>query len=1572
MATSTLTKRLSNFAAKHGAPKGTDNALFQSFLGAAAPQIRTAFQARHSEEEVFNILSTFFEATQKRAGNDPLVIVEETEHGTLIQSQMPDQAFIVDTVLLTLRSLEISYQAGFNLVLGIGRTKAGNLESVDDPKNPLESLIYVIADHTENPKQLQAELQRRLRLAQAVVSGFAPITELVAETAHDLMGSPDRTEEDKEVAAFMRWLLADNFVFMGLINGKTRLGNADKSVSKLTDMTSLEKWHGGDRPVTLRKAPTESMVHRAGRKDEICIRLRNGTDLKLQGLFTYRAVTQPSRHVPLLRQTLAEILSTQDCKPSSYRYKGIANVFDSLPTEFLFTTQSSEITEMIDRVLEAEQERKARAHILQSPDDGSAFVLAAMPRDRWSDEVRQEIERTLVDATGASYCDHGVFVGRYETMLIHFFMTGCKTLSEQDSADLSADVIDLAAGWPDRVRVVLSEECGTAKAEQLTLRYSHAFEQMYQRKTSPAQAAHDIQMLEAVSDSNRVLADIYQDDSGRLSLRMYQFNNILLSEMLPVLDNFGLVILDQFADPVTLRDGSVYNIDTFRLQGVRFAKEQSILEQAHDLVDALEAVFTGQMTDDGLNQLVLAAGVPWRAVDMIRGYLGYARQLGLHYTKVRIEEILLAQPALVQQLWTYFHARFDPDLSGDRQKAMAEAQETFEAQVRGLRAHDQDVTFRTVFNLIESTLRTNFYRQDRIEHYISFKIDCARVWQMPEPRMKYEVYVHHPEMEGIHLRGGQIARGGIRWSDREDYRREVQGLATTQMVKNVLIVPEGAKGGFFLKNSYADRAVRRAEADRLYTFLIRGLLDITDNIVESKTVHPPEVVRHDGVDTYLVVAADKGTAHLSDTANGVAREYGFWLDDAFASGGSNGYDHKKVGITARGAWMTTQRHFAEMGINPYKEEFTCVAIGDPAGDVFGNGVIETPHMKLVAAFNHRHIFIDPNPDPKTTYEERLRMFKAVEGWDGYNTKLLSKGGGIFSRQAKSIKLSPEIKDLLGVMSDELEVDAVIRCILRMPADLLWNGGIGTYVKASEETHQDVGDATNDNLRVNASELRCKTIGEGGNLGLTQAARVEYAQNRGRINTDAIDNSGGVDMSDHEVNLKILLSAVVADGKLKTAARNSLLERLTEIVAELVLDNSDTQANQLSLDQIRSSRDPLFFSRTIDWVCNMSNTTRTALNLPSDDDLTRRAASRQGLERPELAVLAAHMKTHIFKELLASDPADIPGFDERVLSYFPKDIRKKFGDYIPNHMLHQSIGMTVLITEVVGDTGVLFYPILKEWTGASASAITRAWLLAMEMVNGNQIRQDIDSCDASFEAKYKAWIEVQNAITALAAFALNPGQSQLQGDPTDTIREVLRQLPKVRGAAHQEQLKKMGEVHIDRGIPENIAVKIATLTKLTIAREIALLHKPDDRVSHTIIRYISVGEATGILPALRAMRIEQTSGPWDQVALAILRNRFFLLMRELYAAIPLGPEVRLGVNRIKRRLVRKGPLSTLTQEVESLLGSRPDTAMLLVAEERIRGALATGLQDVDVSNGKPKPTKKTSKKTSRAAAQPSAK
>ena len=760
-------------------------------------------------------------------------------------------------------------------------------------------------------------------------------------------------------------------------------------------------------------------------------------------------------------------------------------------------------------------------------------------------------------------------------------------------------------------------------------------------------------------------------------------------------------------------------------------------------------------------------------------------------------------------------------------------------------------------------------------------------------------------------------------------------LVSTQMIKNVLIVPVGAKGGFRMKHRVLDRAERRRRADELYKVLIRGLLDLTDNYVDGEVVHPARVVFHDEPDPYLVVAADKGTAHLSNTANGLSAEYGFWLDDAFASGGSNGYDHKEVGITARGGWVTARRHFYEMGLDPDKDEFTCVGIGDTGGDVFGNGVIETPKMKLLAAFNHLHVFIDPNPDPQTSYEERLRLFEAVKGWDHYNPELISEGGGVFSRHAKSIPLSPQLQELLGVLKDELPVEVVIRLLLRLNVDLLWNGGIGTYVKASHEDDLDAGDPSNDQLRINGNELRARIIGEGGNLGFTQSGRIEYALSGGRINTDALDNSGGVDMSDHEVNLKILLNPMVAQGELALPDRNTLLKRMTDEVADQVLHNSDVHGRQMSLDIIRSQADPMSFSRTIGWACSRSGVSPADLRLPTHEELSRRATLGKGLTRPELCVLAAHVKMHVFNDLTAGSPDEIPDFDRRVINYFPGEIQREYRSKILSHMLKPSIGMTVVANDIVGEAGAWFFPGLSELTGASAPAIARAWIHAMALIDAEDLLSAIADSGTSLDVQYRAWSAATAAVFSLISLWLSPGESVPDADQQTQIRAVLERMSQLSGSAHQEQVRERIEALSE--LPDALAARIAALGDLTIAHEIVQLHNGSE-LNNTIISYLAIGKSSRLLPTIQVLENRRAEGGWDPVAIAILRNRYLSQLRSLVRAIELGPEVALGVDRVTLRLSR-GHLTELASEMEGFLSDASDIAALLVAEERIRARIS---------------------------------
>ena len=1547
-------QRMLDLLNEHGTPEGFDPEMFRAFVRAVGRQLRAPYLSRLGASDVLEDLTDLFEFARQSSDDEVRVVARRDGATTILLTSMPDQPFIVDTVRLQIRTFGASWSTGFNTTLHTLRDDQGGLASVGATGDRLESLIRAEIEGVpeERMDALVAGIHRALCLCRAMYSDFPAMTDLVDSASHRLTRladrMPERADAFREAGAFLRWLASDNFVFMGAISGEHRYGLMREEICKAGHWSCeslVQTWEesAASTPVQVRKGAEECPIHRQGRMDEIRVFVPSSTGnggrvLFIQGLFTYRAVTQPSRHVPLLRKALTRILSEQESKPGSYRYRGIANAFDSLPTEFLFTTSPAEIYQMIDRVLEAEQDQKVRVHIHQKTGSDGVFVLSAIPKVRWSDKLRVEIQNLLVSATDASYCDHGVFIGRYDTMLVHYFLTGCHDLDEAAQESVRLAITDMATPWEERFYTALEAEHGAEKADEWMVRWGGGIDESYKRTTTPARAATDMALLDQTSAARAVVSDVFVDGKSRINLRLFQQQDIILSDILPILDNFGLIVIDQFADEIATRGRKPITIDTFRLKGVWGLDREAILDRAPLLSEGLEAVFSGHMTDDPLNRLLLRANIPWQAVDLVRAYLGYARQLGLRYTLARLQEILRGRHVLVHQLWRYFRARFDPDLDGDRAAAVTREGDLVSDGLREIDNYDQDVTFRTLFNLMESTIRTNFYRSDRKCHYISFKVDSASVRSMPSPRMKVEIYVHHRDVEGIHLRGGSIARGGIRWSDREDYRREVLDLVSTQMVKNVLIVPEGAKGGFFLKGHSRSSGDLRRSADELYKILIRGMLDLTDNIVDGQIVHPPRVVQWDGDDPYLVVAADKGTAHLSDTANGLSREYGFWLDDAFASGGSHGYDHKKVGITARGAWMTVRRHFHEMGVNPDTDVFTAFGIGDPSGDVFGNGVIETPKMKLVAAFNHLHVFLDPDPDPTVSYEERLRLFREAKGWEHYNTALLSPGGGIFDRKAKSIRLSPEVQQLLGVLKDELPVDAVLRLILRLDVDLFWNGGIGTYVKASHESHLDAGDPTNDELRVNASELRCRILAEGGNLGLTQAGRIEYAMRGGRLNNDAVDNSGGVDMSDHEVNLKILLNPVVSAGRMTLDERNALLESLTEEVAQAVLADNDTHGLQLSLDQVRSQRDPLLFSRTIDMVCRLASRSRAELKLPTDDDLARRAGSRAGLTRPELAVLAAHVKLHTYKALLADDEALIPGFQQLVLDYFPAPIRAPYAEDIRGHMLNKSIGMTSVLTRVVGESGALFFPTLQELTGAGPARVAGAWFYAMELCGAEHIRRELKASGASLDVQYEAWVMVTEQVQRLTAAWLAPGEPGPDTEDLARVADVLLRMPKVRGTVREERLRAAADALASRQIPMPLAHRIVGLEDLTPAREIALLHADEDQIHHTIIRYLAAGEASRILPALRGLDHRRTQGRWDPVATGILRNRFLALLRRIVALVPASREVRLGVDRTATRLGR-GPLVDLQREMDQVLGDQPDVATLLVAEERIRGFLS---------------------------------
>ncbi|TNE88792.1 MAG: hypothetical protein EP330_13455 [Deltaproteobacteria bacterium] len=1528
-------------------------ALFRAFVDETIAGLRGPFLAHHPAKEVLSHLESAFRFASQRTDGSIKVAVRRASKGAVTLACMADQPFIVDTIRLFLKNHAADYWGGFNLIFRAERDAEGNLVAIGTDAGAAESVVMLEADSgalLDDPEAKAATLQEHLSLAQALVADFRPMTRIVERWSQKFESLADRHPSTgdalRETAAFLHWLLAENFVFMGLDVGGERYGVQSRKSAYLGDAKG--EWptpHVGTT-VQVRKSRHESPVHRAGRIDEILITPPEDSGVEpifIRGMFTYRAVTQPCRHVPILRRVLAGILDETQAKAGSYRYKGIANVFDSLPTEFLLTATREAIAETVDLVFEAEHQQDVGVSFLKTG-PFTAFCLVAMPKPQYTDELRRDVETDITATLDATYCDHGLFVGRYDTVLLHYFLTGVSFPGDEDLQALTERIRSLATPWSARLWSALADEFGEEGADRLADTYGRAFPDSWIRVHSAGRAVRDITNLERLSPDHRLVADVFEDVDKTITLNLYEENDVYLTDLLPVLDNFGLVVIESAANRVESRGGRLY-MDTFRIMGAKGVPRSEFRERGPLLVDAIEAVFAGQVENDPLNHLVLASGLSWVEVDVLRGYANYARQLQDKVSPSRAREIMLTHPIMCVSLIELFRARFDPDFEGDRAKAIAKCRQTVVDELRFIRAHDEDLLFSTLASLIHGTVRTNAYRTDRPFHYLSFKYECSAIPEMGEQRAVNEIYVHHKDVEGVHLRFGKIARGGLRWSDRDDYRTEVFGLASTQVVKNVVIVPIGAKGGFFLKNASADWSLRRQEADHHYKTFIRGLLDVTDNVINDEIVPPPRVVRHDPDDPYLVVAADKGTAHLSDTANSLATERGFWLGDAFASGGSNGYDHKGMAITARGAWVLVNRHFAELGIDPYSEEFTVAGIGDMSGDVFGNGLIETPYARLLAAFNHMHIFLDPNPDTAKAAAERKRLFEAGRnggGWDGYNTELISEGGGVFDIRGKSVPLSPQVQEMLGLAVDEAPPEVVVNAILKMRVDLLWNGGIGTYIKASTETHADADDRSNDAVRINGNEVRARILGEGGNLGVTQKGRIEAAQHGLRLNTDFIDNSGGVDCSDHEVNLKILLDRVVARGELSVDERNALLRSMTDKVAELVLANNDAQGRQITRDQIRSQRNIFAFGRAIAFVEKQLGVKRKVLRLPSDSEIKRRADTGEGLTRPELAVLSAWVKQYVFAELCKGKPKKLPGYDDLLLGYFPAALVEKYEGDIRSHQLADEIAMTQATTRIVSDAGVTLFPMMIETTGRSVQAVATAYLKAQVLSRTEEVRSTLQELRATINLAQlsSAWVQVDEGTRQVAAYWLSAGQRV----PTDEeMKAMAPAAEKVYALQAREVTRRNKEVLAEltaNGIAKQAGERVLQSRYLNTALMVwAEANREGVELADMAVRILAVGRATGLQPILDDLAGRPAGGRWDPIALRILFHRFSVLLQDAVRAAAEEGSAKT-VDALESKL-RTGRLALVREQVDALLEgeTEPSVATLLVAEERVRGVLA---------------------------------
>ncbi len=1360
------------------------------------------------------------------------------------------------------RQLPIHTLASCNLVTR--RAGDGGLEAVLPPgaEAPAgasaESLLYFeIGRHSDvaELEPLRLALEAILGEVARVVDDFTPMRERLDAAAADLAAAACVDREGREEArAFLDWLKHDHVTFLGYeylavaragagyeveSPADTHLGILRERETRgardlAEDLATTAPAALHDSVLTFGKSRRRSRVHRQAYPDYIEVKVFDeGGEVigqhRFLGLYTAAVYTMNPALIPVLRRKVDAVLALSGLDTSEHDGRELIRVLELFPRDELFQSSVQELYETASAVNRIQERRQTRLFVRRDTHDKFVSCMVYMPRDRYTTERRQRVQRILSGAFAAEESEFTTLFTESILVRVHFVLrVDPERLSAYDVNEIEEQIVQATLAWEDRLRHRLVEEFGEEQGERHFRDIGVGFPPGYQDDFDPRVAVVDMHKMLALDAGERLGMSLYrllEEGDDHLRLRLYNLGAPLpLSDVLPILENLGLRVVTERAYPVRARRGEHYWIQEFSLI-YTLAQNIDLDEVKGEFEDAFRRIWFGEAESDSFNRLLLGTRLSWREIALLRAYACYLRQINFPYSLAYIAETMADHLHLSAGIVELFLTRFSPVFDGDEEWRAQREAAVEERVLTGLDAVQnlgQDRIIRQYVAVIRATLRSNFFQPDdrgELKPYFSFKLSPGDIPDVPRPVPLYEVFVYSPRLEGVHLRGGKVARGGLRWSDRlEDFRTEVLGLVKAQQVKNAVIVPVGAKGGFVCKRLGADweRDAVQAEGVACYQTFIRGLLDITDNRTERGVLRPPHVVAKDDEDPYLVVAADKGTATFSDIANALAQEYGFWLGDAFASGGSVGYDHKKMGITARGAWVSVERHFRELGINVATTPFSVVGIGDMSGDVFGNGMLLSPHIRLVAAFNHQHIFIDPEPDTAAAYAERQRLFALPRSsWEDYDAALISAGGGVFSRAAKSVTISREMKARFAISADHLTPAELISHLLRAEVDLLWNGGIGTWVKSSLEAHTDVGDKTNDSLRVNANELRCRVIGEGGNLGMTQLARVEYALHGGRVNTDFIDNAGGVDCSDHEVNIKILLDAIVARGDLTEKHRNTLLEEMTDSVAALVLANNYRQVQAISLAEFEARERAGEYRRLIGNLEASGRLDRELEFLPSDEDLAERALLNRGLTRPELAVLVSYSKAVLKESLGEAALEQDPSLAEAAATAFPARLVERFPEDVAAHRLRREIICTQVANDMVNRMGPNFVSRQQRATGAPVADVARAYTAAM-VIYGLGARWDaIEALDHRVEAalQHEMMLDVVRLVKRSTRWLLRNRRHQLA--PSLLIEEFaggidgfLGQLPSLLRGNALAFYEERRDRYLAGGVDEPLAAAVA--------------------------------------------------------------------------------------------------------------------------------------------------------------------
>ncbi|MEL0632772.1 NAD-glutamate dehydrogenase [Pseudoalteromonas carrageenovora] len=1518
-----------------------DNVLLvEKFAKALYSNMSKEDLANRNDSDLYGAALSLWNSLEKNTTDDAVIRVfnpEVAKDGwqsshTIVEIITKDMPFLVDSVRMAMTRENIASHLLLHCPLKIQRDSDAKISGLSNLKAEQEStstktVFFIEIDRQTDTSVIESfkkELESVLVDVSIAVDDWQPIRKKLVSVIKELPKRHHKKSEHEisETTEFLDWLAKDNFTLMGYreyelcpVQGDYQLkGKMDTSLGLMKNSTEEHSRLLSELPevarqearssnlLILTKTNSISRVHRPAYIDYVGIKRFDdegnviGED-RFIGLFSSSFYNNSATDVPVLKSKINRIMEMCDFAKGTHAYKAVLNILETYPRDELVQARENELLEVAMGVLQVQERDMCRLFVRKDAYGRFLSCMVYVPRERYNTALRRETQDILANAFNSDdKVEFTTYFSESTLARTHYTVRVTDNNIEYNVKDIENNLVEAARTWEDKLQSALLESAGEARGNDLNRKYCNAFARSYKDEVLPSAAVVDIEKLELLSDENKLEMLFYrpQEEANSNIVRLSLFHKdepIHLSDVMPMLENFGLRVVGETPYSVKTSDGRINWIMDFSMlidsKGMADFDKISARFRA-----ALTNVWGNRLENDGFNRLVLMGGLTGREASILRAYAKYMRQIGVTFSQSYIESTFANYPNIAAQIVNLFAKKFSVK-SPASAKTLEKLSTQIYLELENVANLDDDRIIRLYVDMIVATLRTNYFQKDdagQFKSYVSFKIQPSLIPDVPLPLPAFEIFVYSPRVEGVHLRYGKVARGGLRWSDRrEDFRTEVLGLVKAQQVKNTVIVPVGSKGGFVCKQLPSEREAFIKEGQECYKIFIRGLLDITDNIERGEIVPARDVVRHDEDDAYLVVAADKGTATFSDIANGIANEYNFWLGDAFASGGSVGYDHKKMGITAKGAWESVKRHFREMDIDCQTTDFTVVAIGDMAGDVFGNGMLLSKHIRLQVAFNHMHIFVDPNPDAATSYPERERLFNLPRSsWEDYNKELISAGGGVFSRAAKSITLSPEMKKMLGTKKASMTPNELMKASLMMNFDLLWNGGIGTYIKHSNETDADVGDRANDALRINGKELGAKIIGEGGNLGATQLGRIEFAAKGGRVNTDFIDNVGGVACSDNEVNIKILLNGLVAEGDLTRKQRDELLYSMTDEVSELVLKDCYRQTHTISITQSKGASTLKEKIRFIHALEKEGKLNRAIEFIPSDEELAERAAAGKDLTRPELSVLVSYAKMVLKESLVTEEITENPYYRQLLVKSFPRPLREKFNDAMNNHPLRKEIIATKLANNIVNDMGLNFMVRMHEETGANEAEIALCYSIASEIFEMRDTWSSISALDNKIPASVQTEMlyQLRRTVRRATRWFLRHRNKALTIEQSieffaPIFKDLSENLNSYMVEKENERIVVESDKLVQSGVPKEIAKRIVSLSSLFSVMDLAeIANSSSKNISMVSNTYFKLGARMGLHWFLDQITHQPVANHWQALARSSYREELDWQQRTL--------------------------------------------------------------------------------------------